>query len=108
MYEFDEDILPRPIPGFTQKHRFPSDHKDIALQTNVPFYDPNKSDHHRLPSFSIGKRLFISKRINQYATPFYTPLDSKALCTSRMEPGVTLKGRWSPLVYIGTTHIPKT
>jgi hypothetical protein len=48
MYEFDEDILPRPQPSVPQKHCFSSDRKIPTLQTNPPFYYPNKADHHRL------------------------------------------------------------
>jgi hypothetical protein len=96
MYEFDEDILPRPQPGFTQKHRFSSDRKINTLRPNPPFYYPNKADHHRLPSFTIGKRLLTFQKLNQHATPYYTPFDDKVLCSN---PGATLKGRWSPAVY---------
>lgn len=103
MYEFDEDILPRPHPGFTQKHRFSSDKNTTALRTNPPFYYPNKANHHRLPSFTIGQRLLTSKKINQSVTPYYTPFDGKALCSNAVHPGVTLKGRWSPSVYIPKT-----
>ncbi len=96
IYEFDEDILPRPQPGVTQKHRFSSD----RTITHPPFYYPYKSDRHRIPSFTIGRRLFSSKPFNQSAIPYYSSFDHKAFCASAIKPGVTLKGRWSPLVYI--------
>jgi len=99
-YEFDEDILPRSQPGITQKHRYSSNPKISTLQTNPPFYYPNKADHHRLPSFTIGRRLFTSSKVNQCATSYYSSFDDKALCSSAIKPGATLKGRWSPSVYI--------
>jgi hypothetical protein len=108
MYEFDEDILPRPQPGITQKHRFSFDQKLAASRPNPPFYYPNKADHHRFPSFTIGKRLVTTKENNQCMAPYYTPFDNKALCPSTVHPGVTLKGRWSPLVYNGMNFIPQT
>ena len=107
MYEFDEDILPRPQPGFTQKHRFSSNRKPIPLQISPPFYYPNKMDRHRLPSFTIGKRFFTSKKMNQCAPPYYESFDDRILCSRIIRPGVTLKGRWSSLVYNGINYIPK-
>lgn len=102
MFEFNEDILPRPQPGITQKHRFSSDQKIHSHQTNPPFYYPNKADRHRLPSFTIGRRLLTFNKINQCTTPYYSSLDNKTLCSNFIKPGITLKGRWSPLVYIPT------
>jgi hypothetical protein len=92
MYEFDEDILPRPKLGVTQKHRFSSDRKIATLQTNLPFYYPNKADHYRLPSFTIDRRLFTSKKISQCKIPYYSSYNDEALCSSCIKPRVTLKG----------------
>lgn len=99
MYEFDEDILPRPQVGITQKHRL----KTQTLQTKPPFYYPPIINRHRLPSFTIGRRLLTSKKPNQYTAPYYSSIDHKAFCSNVIKPGVTLKGRWSPLVYIPKT-----
>ncbi|CAF1295518.1 unnamed protein product [Rotaria sordida] len=108
MYEFDEDILPRPQPGFTQKHRFSSDRTKFTLSTNPPFYYSNKIDRHRLPLFTIGKRLLTSKKINSCAPPYYKSFDDNKLCSNIIQPGITLKGRWNPSIYNGINHIPKT
>jgi len=86
MYEFDEDILPRPQLGVTQKHRFSSDRK-IAT-----FLSSNKADHYRLPSFTIDRRLFTSKKISQCKIPYYSSYNDEALCSSGIKPRVTLKG----------------
>ncbi|CAF3618698.1 unnamed protein product [Rotaria sp. Silwood1] len=108
IYEFDEDILPRLQPGFTQKHRFSSDEIQLSSSTCVPFYYTKKIDRHRLPLFTIGKRLSTSKKTNQCAPPYYKSFDDDKLCSSITQPGVTLKGRWNPFIYNGITHIPKT
>ena len=97
MYEFDEDILPRPQPGVTQKHRLSFDRLS-AIPTNPPFYYPKKIDQRRLPSFTIGRRLYSTKKINPCTVPYYSSFDNRTLCSSVIKPGVTLKGRWSPLV----------
>ncbi|UJR09369.1 hypothetical protein I4U23_013613 [Adineta vaga] len=102
MYEYDEDILPRPQPGFTQKHRLSSTRNGAILQINPPFYYPNKADQHRLPSFSFGKRLLASEKIHQRTAPYYAPYDGQLTCSSRMKAGITLKGRWSPAICILT------
>ena len=100
MYEFDEDILPRPQPGVTQKHRFSSNHRLSTLRTNPPFYYPKKIDRHRLPSFTIGRRSEKSTKISHLSAPFYSSFVNQTLCSTILKPGVTLKGRWSPLVCI--------
>ncbi|CAF1505638.1 unnamed protein product, partial [Rotaria sordida] len=107
MYESDKDILSRPQFGFTQKHRFSSDRIKSSLSTNVPFYYSNKIDRHRLPLFTIGKRLFISKKINSCAPPYYKLFDDNKLCSSIIQPGVILKGRWNPFICSDINHIPK-
>jgi hypothetical protein len=98
MYKFDEDILPRSQSGITQKHRFSSNRTLSTLQTNPPFYYPKKFDRHRLPSFTIGRRMCSPKKINQYTAPYYSSFDNQTQCSSVIKPGVTLKGRWSPFV----------
>ncbi|CAF3814103.1 unnamed protein product, partial [Rotaria sordida] len=107
MYESDKDILSRPQFGFTQKHRFSSDRIKSSLSTNVPFYYSNKIDRHRLPLFTIGKRLFTSKKINSCAPPYYKSFDDNKLCSSIIQPGVILRGRWNPFICSGINHIPK-
>ncbi|CAF2609919.1 unnamed protein product [Rotaria sp. Silwood2] len=108
MYEFDEDILPRSQPGFAQKHRFSSDGKKTTSRTYPPFYYSDKIERHRLPLFTIGKRLFTSKKTNPCTPPYYKSFDDDKLCSSSTQPGVTLKGRWNPFIYNGINHIQKT
>jgi len=100
MYEFDEDILPRPQPGFTQKARLFFDSNQSARKPNPPFYNPKT---HRLPSFSLGKRFEFPLKMRSSPLTFYSPSNSKVLCASTGKPGATLKGRWSPFV---RTFIP--
>jgi hypothetical protein len=113
MYEFDEDIYPRPQPGITQKHRL-SSNRLSTIPTNPPFYYPKKVDRHCLPSFTIGRRISPPKKINQFAAPHYFSFDNQNLCSSMIKPGPTLKGRWSPFVCIpksfnsNKTRIPQT
>ncbi|CAF0985159.1 unnamed protein product [Adineta ricciae] len=102
IYDDDEDILPRPQPGFTQKHRFSSGKNQKIFQTNPPFYYPNKTDQHRLPSFTIGKRLLTFESTRQHTAPYYSSIHDKAPCLSTVKPGITLKGRWSPAVCVLT------
>ncbi|CAF1005238.1 unnamed protein product [Adineta steineri] len=107
MYEYDEDVLPRPQPGFTQKHRFVSNRDRSTVHTSPPFYYSDKTNRYQLPSFTIGKRLLSSKKVQQCAIPYYTPFNDKALCSRITQPGITLKGRWSSAVYMGIHHKPK-
>ena len=100
MYEFDEDILPRPQPGATQKHRFSPNGRLSTQETNPPFYYPQKIDRHHLPFFTLGRRLHSSTKINQSTAPFYSSFDNRTSCSKVSKSGVTLKGRWSPLVCI--------
>ena len=99
MYEYDEDIFPRPHPGFTQKSRHTYNSTTTSSRPSPPFYYPEKLDRHRLPSFSIGKRALSSTGTNTCSPPYYTPLASRALCTSVIQPGATLKGRRSSAAY---------
>lgn len=96
---FHQDKIRQSRPGFTQKHRFLFDQQLAKLKTNPPFYYPIKNDNYRLPSFTIGKRLFSMTRNDSCVPPYYKPIDKDKLCSNIRKPGTTLKGRWSPLVY---------
>lgn len=100
MFEFDEDILPRPQHGFTQKHRLSF---DANIRTSPPFYYPQKLDLCSSPAFSIGQQLHRSDRISSCTAPYSSPIDDRAGCSRALRPGVTLKGRWSSSVYVGPT-----
>ena len=99
VYEYDEDIFPRLQPGFTQKLRASDNSNTTPSRPSPPFYYPAKLDRHRLPSFSIGKRALPSTGTTTCSPPYYTPLSSRALCTSVTQPGTTLKGRRSSVAY---------
>lgn len=91
-YLIDKKITRRSQPGITQK-------PIQSCTTNPPFYYPKKLDHHRIPSFTMGQRLSSSKIFNTCAPPYYQSVDKHNLCSNHIKPGVTLKGRWSSLVY---------
>ena len=98
MFEFDEDILPRPQPGFTQKHRSPPGANSRPVP---PFYHPQKPDRHSSPAFSIGRRLRYTNEQSLCTAPYSTPMDDRGCCSRALRPGATLKGRWSSSVYMG-------
>ena len=100
MFEFDEDILPRPQHGVTQKHRLSFDGNARIFP---PFYYPQKLDLCSSPAFSIGQRLHHSARISSCTAPYSAPIDNRGGCSRALRPGVTLKGRWSSSLYMGPT-----